>query len=58
MRSGGFPLATVLIADDDGHIREVVRDALDKAGYGGIEASDGDEADWPRALAAAFGYDL
>jgi len=34
----------VLIVDDDPHIREVVRFALEKAGYGTISASDGREA--------------
>jgi len=37
-------VANILIADDDGHIREVVRYALEKAGYGVIEAADGVEA--------------
>ncbi len=37
-------MADILIADDDGHIREVVRYALEKAGYDVIEAADGVEA--------------
>ncbi len=37
-------MAKVLVADDDGHIREVVRYALEKAGYAVIEAKDGREA--------------
>ncbi len=37
-------MATVLVADDDGHIREVVRYALEKAGYRVIEAADGARA--------------
>lgn len=36
--------ATILIADDDPHIRQVVRFALEKAGYQTIEASDGAKA--------------
>ena len=34
-------MATVLVVDDDGHIREVVRFALEKAGHRAIEAADG-----------------
>ena len=34
----------ILIADDDGHIREVVRFALDQAGFLVAEAADGREA--------------
>jgi len=37
-------VANILIADDDGHIREVVRYALEKAGYRVLEAADGAEA--------------
>jgi len=37
-------MAVVLVADDDGHIREVVRFALEKAGHRIIEASDGADA--------------
>ncbi len=37
-------MASVLIADDDGHIREVVRYALEKAGYRVFEAADGAQA--------------
>jgi two-component system OmpR family response regulator len=37
-------LANLLIADDDGHIREVVRYALEKAGHHVLEACDGSEA--------------
>ncbi len=32
---------TILVVDDDGHIREVVRYALEKAGYRVFEAKDG-----------------
>lgn len=39
------PVARILIVDDDGHIREVVRFALDQAGYQTLEAKDG-EAAW------------
>jgi two-component system, OmpR family, response regulator len=34
-------MATVLVVDDDGHIREVVRFALERAGHRVIEAADG-----------------
>ena len=34
-------MATVLVVDDDGHIREVVRFALSAAGYVVLEAADG-----------------
>jgi two-component system OmpR family response regulator len=34
-------MAVILVADDDGHIREVVRFALEKAGHRVIEAADG-----------------
>ena len=34
-------MATVLVVDDDGHIREIVRFALSKAGYTVLEAADG-----------------
>lgn len=37
-------MASILVADDDGHIREVVRYALEKAGYAVLEAADGTEA--------------
>ena len=37
-------LATVLVADDDGHIREVVRYALEKEGFRVLEAADGRQA--------------
>ena len=37
-------MPTVLIADDDPHIREVVRFALGRAGIGCVEAADGAEA--------------
>ena len=37
-------MARVLVADDDGHIREVLRYALEKAGHSVLEASDGVEA--------------
>ena len=35
---------TILVVDDDAHIREVVRFALDKAGFRTLEAGDGREA--------------
>ncbi len=35
---------TILIADDDPHIRQVVRFAVEKAGYTVVEAQDGAEA--------------
>jgi two-component system OmpR family response regulator len=35
---------TVLIVDDDPHIREVIRFALDKSGFQTCEAADGNEA--------------
>lgn len=35
---------TILVVDDDPHIREVVRFALDKSGFATIEAGDGMEA--------------
>ena len=34
-------MANVLVVDDDGHIREVVRFALEKSGYAVEEAADG-----------------
>lgn len=34
-------MAVILVADDDGHIREVVRFALEKAGHTVVEAADG-----------------
>jgi len=34
-------MATVLLVDDDGHIREVVRFALERAGHTVVEAADG-----------------
>jgi len=34
-------MARILIADDDGHIREVVRYALERAGHQVVEASNG-----------------
>ena len=40
----GAGLANILIADDDSHIREVVRFALERAGHRVVEASDGAEA--------------
>ena len=36
-------MPSVLIADDDGHIREVVRYALERAGYRVLEAANGTE---------------
>ena len=35
---------TILIVDDDAHLREVVRFALEQAGYATVEASDGLQA--------------
>jgi two-component system OmpR family response regulator len=37
-------MASILVADDDGHIREVVRYALTKAGHRVVEAADGEQA--------------
>lgn len=37
-------MATILVADDDGHIREVVRFALESAGHHVVECADGAEA--------------
>jgi len=37
-------VARILVADDDGHIREVVRYALEQAGHVVIEAADGTAA--------------
>jgi two-component system OmpR family response regulator len=37
-------VANILVADDDGHIREVVRFALEKVGHHVLEARDGAEA--------------
>ncbi len=37
-------MQTVLVVDDDPHIREVVCFALEKAGYGTITAADGQQA--------------
>jgi two-component system OmpR family response regulator len=37
-------VATILVADDDAHIREVVRYALERAGHRVIEAADGPSA--------------
>jgi two-component system OmpR family response regulator len=34
-------MASILVVDDDGHIREVVRFALEKAGHTVVEAADG-----------------
>jgi two-component system OmpR family response regulator len=34
-------VATVLVADDDGHIREVVKFSLEQAGHRVLEAADG-----------------
>ena len=43
----------ILVADDDGHIREVVRFALTQAGYAVTEAADG-RAAWQSFAAGAF----
>jgi two-component system OmpR family response regulator len=37
-------VARILVADDDGHIREVVRYALEQAGHAVVEAADGTAA--------------
>ena len=37
-------MATILVADDDGHIREVLRFALESAGHRVVECVDGAEA--------------
>jgi two-component system OmpR family response regulator len=37
-------MAKILVVDDDGHIREVLRYALQKAGHSVLEAKDGREA--------------
>jgi two-component system OmpR family response regulator len=37
-------MATILVVDDDGHIREVVRFALEKLGHHVVEAADGAHA--------------
>jgi len=38
------PRQTILVVDDDPHIREVVRFAMDKAGFAVAEAADGEQA--------------
>lgn len=38
------PRRTILVADDDPHIRKVVRFALERDGYDVVQAADGDEA--------------
>jgi two-component system, OmpR family, response regulator len=43
----------ILLADDDGHIREVVRFALSQAGYSVTEAADG-RAAWERFVGGEF----
>jgi len=48
-------VATILVADDDGHIREVVRFALENAGHRVVECADGAEA---LAAFAADGIDI
>lgn len=48
-------MATILVADDDGHIREVLRYALERAGHRVLEAGDGARA---LELAAEPGVDL
>ncbi len=40
----GIPVDRILVADDDGHIREVVRFALTQGGFEVVEARDGREA--------------
>jgi len=46
-------MARILIADDDGHIREVVRFALEQAGHSVIDVADGAGA-WLRCAHEAF----
>lgn len=41
-------MLTILIVDDDPHIRELLRFYLQKDGYRTIEA--GDEIDWKRKI--------
>jgi two-component system OmpR family response regulator len=48
-------MSRILVVDDDGHIREVVRFALQQGGYQVVEARDGAEA-W--AAFEAGGFDL
>jgi two-component system OmpR family response regulator len=48
-------MSRILVVDDDGHIREVVRFTLQQGGYQVVEAKDGAEA-W--ALFSAGGIDL
>jgi two-component system OmpR family response regulator len=48
-------VARILIVDDDGHIREVVRFAVEQAGHSALEARDGAEA---LRLFQAGGVDL
>ncbi len=43
VKSGGS-MANILVVDDDGHIRQVVRYALERAGHTVREAKDGAEA--------------
>ncbi len=47
----------ILVADDDGHIREVVRFALSQAGYQVAEAADG-RAAWTLFEQQVDGFDL
>jgi two-component system OmpR family response regulator len=43
-RDGGAAPARILIVDDDAHIREVVRFALERSGYQTVEAAGGHDA--------------
>ncbi|MFN7953024.1 MAG: response regulator transcription factor [bacterium] len=42
--AGEDVMARILVVDDDGHTREVIRFALEKAGHRCVEAADGAEA--------------
>ena len=46
-------MANILLADDDGHIREVVRFALEQAGHSVVDVADGASA-WTRFEAGGF----
>src|SRR3712207_6560706 len=46
-------MASILVADDDGHIREVVRFALEQAGHAVTEVADGANA-WRRFERGGF----
>src|SRR3569832_142447 len=46
-------MSRILVVDDDGHIREVVRFTLQQGGYQVVEAKDGAEA-WRAFEAGSF----